>query len=209
LNVAGIDTSLSNTAICVGSLESGRNMLVVPGGPPAWGVVNRTYRFETIVSQIVAFLEPFAPLEAVLLEGYSWGSEGGQATDRAECRGILNFHLVDMAKHIYEPAPMTLKKFVLGKVEKRPKGTKSPGKTPIIAAIARQHGLQFQTDDEYDAFALWQLGLLCVGADVPRTTSQRECVDTVLGLKDKSKSDPDECDRRVRQMFEQPVEKPW
>lgn len=194
--VVGIDPSLSNTAVCIGSAE-GYAMQCFHAGKPADSVQGRTARFETLVAQVVEFIEANGPVELVAIEGYSYGSTGGAAWDRAEYRGILNFHLIELAPHIYEVAPLTLKKFVLGKIVKRPKGAPSPGKTPIITRIGQDYGETFTYDDEFDAFALWRLGLCLAGRVEPKNRPQRECVDTLLGVK--SKADP--AQRRVERLL--------
>jgi Holliday junction resolvasome RuvABC endonuclease subunit len=178
MNVCGIDLSLTNTAVCVGSSDS-HVMQCFHAGKPAGSVHGRTARFEALVDQIVRFIEENGPVGLVAIEGYSYGSVGGQAWDRAEYRGILNFHLIEMATHIYEVAPMMLKKFCAGKA--------GPGKAMVIGALTRDYGVAFTTDDAYDAFGLFRMGLCLAGYAEPRTRAQRECIDTVLGLKNKAK----------------------
>jgi Holliday junction resolvasome RuvABC endonuclease subunit len=200
LIVVGIDPSLSNTAVCIGpdsNFEYGVDLQSFKSEATGRRLVERTRRFEDLVARVMQPIEQSQPIDVVCIEGYSFMSNNGHSHALAEYGGILRFHLVELCEHIYEVPPMTLKKFVAGKA--------GPGKTMVISALCRDHGVHFRTDDEYDAFGLYRMALVLAGGAEAKSRAQREAIDSVLGLKP---SKADRAQKRVERLLQGTVEKP-
>lgn len=160
--IVGIDPSLTGTAVCVG--ETTKVITSPPSGPlPAL----RIARYRVLVSQVLIVV-PKQSL--VFIEGYSFGSNGGQATDRAEYGGILRYHLCGhgMECTVVEVPPTSLKKWATG--------SGAGDKTPMIAALTKRYGVEFRTNDEYDAYALARLGEQYAGLVEPANQIQAEVI---------------------------------
>lgn len=167
--VAGIDPSLSNTAVCSG--QDRWDMHCFGSKPKGRSVKNRMARLESLVVRVHEHLKEVDPT-VIFIEGYSHGSVH-QAHQLGEYGGILRWHLLDITPHIYEVAPMTLKKFVTGSGKGQKLG--------IATEIARKFMVSFETDDAFDAFGLWRMALAAVGEIEPTNQAQRDTIHTVLG----------------------------
>lgn len=194
--VCGIDLSMSNTAVCLGPPEGPVNIGRYHSEPASRRVVPRIRRFEDLVARIMHPIDRYQPA-VICIEGYAHNANTGNALALAELGGILRFHLVEITDQVFDVAPLTLKKFVLGKVEKG-----SKGKTPMIARLSRDYDVQFKSDDEYDAFALHRLALCLAGAVEPTSRAQRECMDTVLGVKEKTREE--QAEKVLHDLFTSP-----
>lgn len=149
--VVGIDPSLTATAVCW--LNEGEKMteVTIYSSKPAKGLYDRMERYRRLISSIVCSVD----VESfIMLEGYSYGSRGRAILDMAEFGGLLREALMGFGRVIEVP-PTVLKKFVTGK------GNAS--KTAMVAAITKRWGVQFDTDDEYDAFGLAKVGAAVLG----------------------------------------------
>jgi Holliday junction resolvasome RuvABC endonuclease subunit len=111
--------------------------------------------------------------EIVLIEGYSFASQGRAVLSLAEFGGVLRMALLSLAIRIVEVPPSCLKKFVCGKG--------NAGKTDVIAALARQHDIGYSTNDEYDALGLWLMGRVLVDGDYATNKTQTEAVGALHG----------------------------
>lgn len=167
--VAGIDPSLTNTAVVVGSTGV-HDVRTFSSEPRGTHVEARMARCERLVNEIVDFVRDNA-VEVVCIEGYSYGSNMPGHHAIVEYGGLLRYRLVPHCA-IYEVAPSTLKKFATGK------GNGS--KVPMISAITKRYGVEFRSDDEYDAFALFRLALCVAGTVEPETLAQAESIKKVV-----------------------------
>lgn len=170
VNVIGIDPSLTGTAI-VWDLGVPGNVTLRRISEPTRGslVRNRVARYVAIVDQVVSIANSQPDRVTVAyLEGYSFASKGNAGRWLAEYGGILRRSLLAADVPIVEIAPGALKKFATGK------GNAS--KVAVATAIARRYDVQFDTDDEYDAYALYRLGLVAEGLDDVHTKQQAEAV---------------------------------
>ncbi len=182
--IAGIDPSLTHTAIIVGD-ASHWSRYSFPSKPYRQGrypkpdhVVNRMARIERLVWQITNCLksEGAGP---IYLEHYAFSRNEGRAQYAIEFGALLRWHLVDFREdaEVHEIYPTTLKKFATGKG--------NAPKAIVCASIAKRYCVEFASDDEYDAFALFRLGLCCEDIVKPATIAQAEAVNTVHGFKPK------------------------
>lgn len=169
--ICGIDPSLTSTAVCFGCSEERWESRRFQSKNQGSGVVSRMKRIDNLVERVNDLLEEVAPA-IILIENYSYGSRNNREL-LGELGGILRWHLIDHTVHVFEVAPMTLKKFVTGKG----KGQKQM----MIAHVQKRWDQIFESDDEVDAFGLYQLGLRCAGVLKPTNQAERDTVKTVLG----------------------------
>lgn len=174
--VVGVDPSLTATAICrlsPDSLETPYTLVVT--SLPAKGLISRLDRYKTIVDRLLVDMDLAKSL--VLIEGYSYGSQGRGILNLAEFGGILRMRL--WLKHLagfVEVAPTTLKKFLLGKG-----GGKGTDKDAIAVALYKRWGIEMKTADERDAYVLARIGAVLTGWAEPENRAQREVADLVEG----------------------------
>lgn len=170
--IVAIDPSLRATAIAVGSDAINTAHSSFGSANVGDTVADRIARYEDQVGRIMDWLEGFTPIDAVFIEAYSFGSNDARAKFSAEYGGILRWNLCDLTKRIYEVAPATLKKFATGK---------GAGPKDMIAAhLTKRYGVMLSTNDEFDAYGLYRLGLVAEGIDTAQCQAQREAVATVL-----------------------------
>lgn len=172
--ILAIDPSMSNTAAVYGdafdyAIETFKSKNI---GPSA---AQRMQRIDGLVGRIMDWIDERgnAP-DAIFIEGYAFGSNDANAKFSAEYKGLLLWHLCELTPRIFEVAPMTLKKFATGK---------GGGKKEfVIAHMMRKYGVEFKSNDEFDAFALYQLGMVCEGLIEADNQAQLQCADTVAGV---------------------------
>ena len=135
--------------------------------------VRRIRRYEDLVEQAVGFAMALQP-KLVLVEGYSYGSQGRAVLDLAEMRAVLYTALLPHVGNLVEVPPALLKKFAAGK------GNAS--KAQVVSALARRYGRAFESDDQADAFGLLQLGLVATGQQPAVTKVQAQVAETLKKL---------------------------
>jgi crossover junction endodeoxyribonuclease RuvC len=195
--VAGIDPSLRRTGVCVADHEyspyDDPKTALFGSDSRGKSVRARMDRAEDLVGRICGHLEANPP-ELILLEGYSYGSEGSTVA-LAEFGGLLRYNLLDLigpSGRLLEVAPGTLKKFATGKGN-------SP-KDQMAAHVAKHYAHLFPNNDHVDAFCLWNLACCCADEDYCNNATELECVWKVIG-KD-GMEDPDEAvDKRLSALF--------
>jgi len=173
--VLAVDPSLTNTAVVVGD---GLWCEIKTFGSANLGksVRERVTRYERLADDILFWAtSKSGRILAVFIEAYSYGSNDANAKFSAEFGGILRQRLLKQSNSIFEVAPTTLKKFVTG--------TGKGKKVGVISHLSKDYGVTFQSDDEFDAYGLYRLGLVAEGICEPANQAQREAADTVLGIK--------------------------
>lgn len=176
--VVGLDMSLSSTGMMVldeaGSIAHQESI----ASPRIGGSVRqRITRYTTTVSAIYKRLAGMDDLHCICIEGYSFGSKGQAVLDLAEFGGLIRAMLCQHfgGTPIHEVAPSNLKKWATGKG-----AFKGGGKTPMVVAIMNRYKVDFQTDDEFDAYGLARMAHQIGGFSEPETTFQREAIDVVV-----------------------------
>lgn len=170
--ILAIDPSLTNTAVVLGDAVSYR-LMTFSSKNLGDSVVSRVQRCEQLVSSVIEMAQTHE-IEAIFIEGYSFGSKGSGIYQIAEYGGLLRWHLVDLTERIFEVAPSTLKKFATGK------GT---GPKDMVAAhLAKRYGVLLEDNDSYDAFGLYQLGLVAEGHVEPANQAQKEAAAKAVQL---------------------------
>lgn len=170
--IVGIDPSLTNTAVIRGDEHGYEYATFGSGNELGDSASARIARYDGLVSRVMEWIGD-GPFQAIYIEGYSFDSHG-RGKFSAEYGGILRWHLDDVTDRLFEVAPHTLKKFATGKGAGK--------KDMVIAHLARRYDVLFNSNDEYDGFALYRLGLLAEGLAEPDNQAQREAADKVLGI---------------------------
>jgi crossover junction endodeoxyribonuclease RuvC len=174
--IAGIDPSLTCTALVCGAGPDDYMHATFGRGSMGTSVADRTRRYEITVDEIMRCLEPLQPTH-VFIEGYAFGvKQQSHIHSIAEFGGILRWHLTDMKSlafpaAVVEVAPSTLKKFACGK-----------GVAPkdlVCANLTQRYGVMFGSADEFEAFALYRLGRCVVGIEKSANQKQEEAVEKV------------------------------
>lgn len=169
--VAGIDPSLSATAVVVGSSPDDFADELFGSTNQGDTCRQRVDRYQMLIQRIMLLIDDRQP-SLILLEGYSHGSKtsGMTQTKMSEFGGLLRLYLLDHADVIEVP-PATLKKFVLGK------GTGK--KDVMLKEVYKRWGYDTDSDDEADAYGLFRMGLMLAGKDEPANAKQSEALDVV------------------------------
>ena len=168
--VIGIDPSLTTTAVCVSSADDGWfEMNTFKSSPVGYHVADRIKRYLDFSREIVDQCEEHS-VTLVLIEGFVFTS--AQASVQGEFGGILRCKLLAAFPGlVHEVAPATLKKFVTGK------GNAS--KVAMAGAIAHRDGVEFDTDEAYDAFGIAQMARQLVGWSKPANQWQRDSLESL------------------------------
>jgi Holliday junction resolvasome RuvABC endonuclease subunit len=165
--IIGIDPSLTNTAVCWGGADGAFEMRCFGSKAAGRTVHQRLGRYENLVAQVDALLQGLGPIEGVFIEGYSMGSKWGRE-EAGEYGGLLRWHLIELTPLVVEVSPSTLKKFTTGTA----KFGKGQAKDMMIAHLTKRYGVLLNSNDEYDAFGLYRLGLCYAGLVDPATAGQ-------------------------------------
>lgn len=136
--ILALDLSLTATGYCRDG-QCGR--IVTPA--------NKIDGWERIAHIMRAVRDLAAGVEVVILEGYSFSSQGRAIFQIGELGGVVRFWLWGHRIPMIEVAPSTLKKFATGKGN-------SP-KDAMIAAAIRRFGFAGCDNNEADAYLLWCL----------------------------------------------------
>jgi Holliday junction resolvasome RuvABC endonuclease subunit len=172
--ILAIDPSLTNTAVVIGD---GETISVKCFGSKACGdnPVLRIVRAANLVREICEHVVKDIPFAGVYIEGYSFGSNDSRARFSAEYGGLLREMLMSKCSlNLREVAPTTLKKFCTGKGAGK--------KEMVIGHLMKRYGCEFATNDEFDAYGLYRLGLVAEGIEEAQNQAQREAADKVLGI---------------------------
>jgi Holliday junction resolvasome RuvABC endonuclease subunit len=114
-------------------------------------------RIDHIVRQVQALA---CGVDLVVIEGYSFGSQGRSVFDIAELGGCVRFLLHRLGMRYVDVPPATLKKFATGKG--------NAPKDAMIAEAIRRFGFPGSDNNEADAYLLWCLACHAYGAPVAR-----------------------------------------
>lgn len=176
--VAGIDPSISGTSVCVGHHDSTKFKCTrYPTSYFGPHMRDRIRRYDQVIGRIMDDLETSQP-GVILIEDYSYGSTG-RTSEIGEFGGILRWHLTDLSKHVEEVAPATRLKFLTGS-GKQPKGKT---KAVIAARLLADFRVTFDSDDDADAFAFWQIAKAALAKPDTLKPHQLECLKTVFGTR--------------------------
>lgn len=142
-SVIGIDQSLTSTGVCV--VEGKKVQLSTTICPKATDEVDRLIEIETRLAEIIVENK----VEVAVMEGYSFLG-GGRLASLGEVGGIIKKMLRQLGIEFHIVAPMTLKKFC--------NSSKSKGKNKVMLEIYKRYGVEFEDDNQTDAFGLAMIG---------------------------------------------------
>lgn len=168
--ILAIDPSLRNTAVVRGDECGNYDIHCFGSDNHGDSVYRRVQRYRAMVGGMRSWIGG-VEVAAVFIEGYSFASDVSRARYGAEFGGLLRAMLVGLTSDVYEIAPHALKKFA--------GGVGKGGKHHVIQGIQRRYHTAFNTDDEYDAFGLYRLGLCVLGHAEPEGRAQLEVVETI------------------------------
>ena len=164
--VIGIDPSLGGFAVATGNEDGMVGLEEWRTKPSGKDVSARMARIEKLVRATVALVEGAAP-ELVVIEGYSFASSHGTIAV-VELGAVLRARLHEMGLRLVEVPPSTLKKWATGKG--------NAPKAAMVSAVSRRFDRAFSTDNQADAYALFELGRQLAGLSEPTVAHQRDVV---------------------------------
>ena len=160
--VAGVDLSLSSTAVVIIEADTGEICFKetgigysLPKSAPWW---DRLLRHEVIAEDCGRILDQFDPVDCLVFEGPSLGSKGGVTFDIG---GMMYNFLREVGYYdpcppmVVEVPPSNLKKFATG-------SGKSP-KNLVMAHVQKRWDHIFEDDNLTDAFVLCEIGRALLG----------------------------------------------
>lgn len=176
--VAGIDPSLTGTAVFVGDNDgcAWKRVSSKPGGasPKA-----REARYMPVIYDVVDVVCDQRPIpkgprsiseRLILIEGYSHGSNQSNKSMSIEFGWSLRRQMLCHGLVIEVP-PTTVKKFATGKGNAK--------KEQMLLHVFKRWGRECLTNDEADAFVLYRIGLCLARMSDPETQQQREVISTI------------------------------
>lgn len=165
----GIDASLTATAVSFGD----GGTFVVPPAPAEGKLMHDRYqRYRRYVASIVKSITGSAHGGIVCLEGFSFNSSAA-AVPICEFGTHLRQALLDLDENqgrfrVVEVSPSEVKKFATGKG--------NANKIQVVTAVVKRWGVEFGTDDEYDAYVLARIAMCLMGQARPDNKEQRDIV---------------------------------
>lgn len=169
--IIAIDPSLTGTAVVIGNHPHRYHHRRFPSENQGRDIRSRVARVEDLVARIIKFCRCAEDISHVLIEDYAFGANDSGARYVAEFRGLLNFYLskLDGEPIIVEPNVQQLKKFVTGKANTK--------KEFMRVEAYKRWGVEFDSNDEVDAYGLYRIGLCLNGYDTPEINAQRDVVE--------------------------------
>lgn len=164
--VAGLDLSLTSTGYSVLEgdciLERGR-----------LGVSYKDFRRVVFIADEIEQLCKKRKPELVCIEGYSFASQNHRLADLGELGGLTKYKLIKLGVPWLIVSPNQLKKFVTGKG--------SGKKNVVIMHTYKKYGVEFESDDECDAYVLARIAQACSEDFEKLDKAQTEVVNKIMG----------------------------
>lgn len=164
MRAVGVDPSLTRLAVAVAG-DVNETAVVVPKkgqrGIP---------RLVELRDQVREWIRRYRP-SIIVMEGYSMAPRVGRLADLGELGGILKLTFYDEGFSeddgtLVIVAPKQLKKFATGRG--------NADKAAVVVAVYKRWGVEVQTDDEADAYALARIGLGLLGEKEKLTQVQQD-----------------------------------
>ena len=166
--VAGIDPGSGSTGLAV-HVDGAARVCAIRSSHAGHSVNDRFRRYESHITEIIGYLDQWKP-DRIYIEEYAFSANSAFKSVTIEHGALLRWHLMDLGQ-VLEVNLSTAKKFMTGH------GNAS--KKMVAAKLGNRYGVKFDTDDEYDAFGLLQLGLCVEGIKNPVTDAQKDSVGKV------------------------------
>lgn len=170
--VIGIDMSITQPGVCVGTETAGYHCFSIKTKPPekfAYPTLRYDEVTESIIERVIGFLKGWKVL--IVIEDYSFGS-AGKTFALAENGGILKYKLIRecgvLPENLFMVSNQHLKMFATGKGGGQ--------KSVIIKEVYKNWGFDTNDDNAADAFVLWKIGMCMAGIEGPRKAAQVEAL---------------------------------
>lgn len=163
MKIMGLDLSLTSTGVC-NILGVNCSLLTSTKGD------ERLMWFDEQYRQLAE--SPGRP-DLIVLEGYAYGRPN-QAHQIGELGGVVRLRLRRESIPYVTVPPSTLKKYATGK------GNAS--KDQVLIAAVKRSGIEFNNNDEADAWWLRQIGMAAYGGDETFVDMPADRRDVVLDL---------------------------
>jgi len=152
VNILAIDPSLTCTGLAYGNHLC--ETAVIKTKLKGWERID-------LIMDTIRDLADTAQL--VVIEGYSFGSQGRSVFQIAELGGILRWKLHRMEVPFVDVPPSTLKKYATG--------IGNANKDVMIAAAIRRFGFEGSDNNEADAFLMWEMAQHAYGRPPAKTNA--------------------------------------
>ena len=172
-SIIGFDLSLTATGYAIGRVsepsDSGlRSPLISHGVIQPGKKVDGVQRLNVILTRVA---ELIAADSLVILEGFSFASNGSYAREIAGLGWLVRWWLWKRGVRYLEIAPAQLKKFVAGKG--------NADKDLMLKEVLKRFALDLDNHNVADAVGLLYIGLALIGGWEPTTDQQRAVVTAV------------------------------
>lgn len=168
--IAGIDPSLSRTAVASGQRGETPTMTILGGPSEGQDVIRRFERYRKLVASTIKAING---ARFVFIEGYSFASQGRATVTLGEYGGCLRAMLLARDIEVIEIAPAAVKKFVTG--------VGNASKPKFMVSAARQWSVEYADEDEYFAHAIYRIGCVFCRVIPPANKHQAEVVEQLRG----------------------------
>lgn len=165
--VMGVDATLTGTGIVV--LGDKGELVYTCRIDTRLKGVSRLVEIRDTVARLIKNHKP----ALVCLEGYSFGSKGRALFQTGELGGVLRVMFHELGAKWIEVSPSQLKKFATGSGNSK--------KEVVILNVYKRWGMEFESNDEADAFVLAQIGTAILGHSETTNKKQEEVVKTLRG----------------------------
>lgn len=171
--VAAIDPSLGSAAVitAIDTVDVKRlQPKVFQADKPEERLHKRIKRWETHAANMCGWISKGLRPRLIVIEGYSFGSKGRATVSLGEFGGVFRSWLIANfdQSDVYEVPPKSLKMFVTSNGNAK--------KVEMVAALAKQYGVTYKTDDEYDALGLWLIGRAILNPKLCKNAKQRQVI---------------------------------
>lgn len=157
--IIGFDPSLTHSAahwapraeLLEGAIFGGYGTFAIKSEPKHFP--HRLARLQEIRRQLLEHVHAITSKHGkglMFVEGYSFGSTGGQAMERAEWGGQLRLTMFDLGWDVIEVTPTMLKKYVTGKGHAEKDGMRME--------VLKRWAYESTDNNDADAYALMRLG---------------------------------------------------
>jgi crossover junction endodeoxyribonuclease RuvC len=177
---AGIDPSLTATAVAV--VDDEGKLIQSEVISYKWDGPKRLAGIRDLTLRLLRSRCPVNLNCTVCIEHYAMNCKFGRES-AGELGGVLRVMLYENDYIYYEIPPLRLKQFATGKAKAE--------KDHILMAVYKKWGIEFQKNDEADAFILAQIAraiyMVKSGEDVELTAYEREIINNIINPVKKAK----------------------
>jgi crossover junction endodeoxyribonuclease RuvC len=159
ITVMGIDPSLRSTGVAVLGCDPDRVYSIK---------TSRLNQADAIGMVADKILKEARDVDFTFIEGYAFGKFGGSSSVSVliELSGVIKYELRKLGYKFIVVPPTVVKKYLTG--------SGNSNKDKMMLSCYRKFGLEFETSDECDAYALADLGYHTVSHEPRRNLTKAE-----------------------------------